>query len=334
MPEHPETIRLIRVFVSSPGDVTKERETLDEAIANVNDVIGRQKGVRLETWKWEDEVIPQIGPSPQAVVDAQTPTYGIYLGIMSSRFGTPTEGYGSGTEKEFRDALDRWSEQGSPWILVYFNDDPKLSNRPQDVKQYLQVCEFREELESRGIVKGYTSVRGEKTSFFDLVSKHLNKLVLHLTEESRASPKSSRPASHRKPVIPRPYLDWLQRRCADVDLLGLELKQGQAVRLNHVYVPLATSVAEENKRVSKAERIEELTRYRSREEKPRLLLDLLNEKSLYVSGPPGSGKSTFCRWVAWLACSGKVPPKDVEAPAEYRERFPMRFETGCRSWFG
>src|SRR5204863_6465886 len=56
--------------------------------------------------------------------------------------------------------------------------------------------------------------------------------------------------------------------------------------------------------------------------KPRLLLVLLGQHSLYVSGAPGSGKSTFCRWVAWLICNGGLPPQQVEAPAECAESFP------------
>ena len=56
-------------------------------------------------------------------------------------------------------------------------------------------------------------------------------------------------------------------------------------------------------------------------EKPRLLLDLLGRGSLYVSGAPGSGKSMFCRWVAWLACSGAMPRYEVEAPEGYAEAF-------------
>ena len=125
-----ETVRLIRIFVSSPGDVTQEREVLDDAITSINDGVARQRGVRLEAWKWEDQFIPHIGPSPQTVVDAQLPAYDIYLGIMASRFGTPTERYGSGTEKEFRDPLERWGEQGEPWILFYFHDNPPLPKKP------------------------------------------------------------------------------------------------------------------------------------------------------------------------------------------------------------
>ncbi len=74
---------------------------------------GRTKpiGFRLELFRWEDDVTPQIGPQPQQVVDAQTPVYDIYLGIMSTRFG------GGGTNKEFRDALNQW--QSIPTTLDY-----------------------------------------------------------------------------------------------------------------------------------------------------------------------------------------------------------------------
>ena len=41
-----------------------------------------------------------------------------------------------------------------------------------------------------------------------------------------------------------------------------------------------------------------------------------------MSGPPGSGKSTFCRWVSWLACADGIPPQEVEAPKEFREGWP------------
>jgi hypothetical protein len=53
-----------------------------------------------------------------------------------------------------------------------------------------------------------------------------------------------------------------------------------------------------------------------------LLLDLFDKASLYVSGAPGSGKSTFARWVAWLACEGQMTSAQIIGPDGYREAFP------------
>jgi hypothetical protein len=316
-----EVIRLIRIFVSSPGDVIKEREALDEAIDFINDGVGKQRGVRLEAWKWENQAVPQIGPPPQTVVDAQLPAYDIYLGIMASRFGTPTEGYGSGTEKEFRDALERWGEKGEPWILFYFHDNPPTSKKPKEVAQYLKVCEFREELETKGIIKGYTCVRGEKTGFYELGLRHLQQLVWQLTEDaqSRQSQSKSKQTKTTTPTLPDSYCAWIQKQCVDIDLLGLRLKQGQAIRLNHVYVPLTTTASKEQ--TPHTESTEQMMGWRE-EKSPALLLDLLDEQSLYVSGAPGSGKSTFSRWVAWIVCSGAMPEQEIEPPEGYSEHHP------------
>jgi hypothetical protein len=79
-----ETIRLVRVFVSSPGDCTHERQVLDEVVERINKSESDRTGLRLRTFKWEDDVVPRIGPPPQTLVDEQTPLCDIYLGIMSS----------------------------------------------------------------------------------------------------------------------------------------------------------------------------------------------------------------------------------------------------------
>ena len=174
-----ENVRIIRVFVSSPGDVREERELLDEVVRRINDIDGQERSLRLETWKWEQNSVPTIGPPPQAGIDAQTPDYDIYLGIMWTRFGTPTEGYGSGTEQEFEDALAKWKQLGRPWMLFYFNEasPPKLS--PDQREQWAMVGKFQERLQKLGIVGTYTGPRGAVDGFFETVEQHLRKILAH-----------------------------------------------------------------------------------------------------------------------------------------------------------
>jgi hypothetical protein len=186
-PETSKTVQLITVFVSSPGDVAEERAVLDEICASINRTEGQARHFRLDLFLWEKNVARQIGPKPQQVVDQQTPVYNIYLGIMSTRFGTPADDYGSGTEKEFNDALKKWKKAGKSWITFYFQDDPPLSSNPSDVEEYLKVCRFREKLNVLGLVSSYRGVRGDKDGFFEKVSEHLRQIIPRLAGANGAS---------------------------------------------------------------------------------------------------------------------------------------------------
>ena len=267
MPVTPESVRLVRVFVSSPGDVRAERDVLDEVVAAINRTDGQAGGFRLELFRWEEDVAPQIGRRAQKVIDAQTPVYDIYLGIMATRFGTPTGRYGSGTEQEFKAALRQWKQAGAPWITFYFYDQPAVSSDPADAEQYLKVCQFRKELEGLGLVGTYRGVRGTAKGFYERVSEHLRKIVRQLTP---APPRAAEPAADAgsgrsgqvavderaaapaiyitggqttvviqqngtspppEPLIdPAPYLQALRDRTSHIDIRGLQVGSGRAPR--------------------------------------------------------------------------------------------------------
>ncbi len=317
MTEPAETVRILRVFVSSPRDVAEERKLLEEVIDRINETDGIDRSIRFELWKWERHAAPRIGPPPQKTVDDQTPPYDIYLGIMSARFGTPTEEHGSGTEKEFRDAVKSWGSQGTPWILFYFRDDPPLSRKAEDVEQYLRVVTFREALEKLGIVGSYSTPRGAAGGFFERVEQHLRKVARTFVPLEPRTPAGPQPVRARTPQVPTAYRQWLLAHCAEVELLGLKPKEGRAIRLHSVYVPVTTPAGESADPKESAE-----ARLRTDRRKPQLLLDLLDRESLYVPGAPGSGKSTFCRWVAHLASAGSMPDQPIEPPEGYEENFP------------
>ncbi|WP_374246125.1 SUMF1/EgtB/PvdO family nonheme iron enzyme [Zoogloea sp.] len=92
------------------------------------------------------------------------------------------------------------------------------------------------------------------------------------------------------------YLDWLRRECDSVELLGLDLKESRNVGLGHVYVPAVTNADMKGDR-----------RGINLKKGPFLLLDNLGRSPLYVPGAAGSGKSTFCRWLALVVAEGRVP---------------------------
>lgn len=98
---------------------------------------------------------PQIGPGPQNVINKQMGEYDIFVGIMWSRFGTPTDVASSGTEEEFRIAIKSWKDQRKPWIAFYFCNRPVNLRNEDQIQQKGKVVTFRSELEQLGLVRDF-----------------------------------------------------------------------------------------------------------------------------------------------------------------------------------
>ncbi|MYD31374.1 MAG: DUF4062 domain-containing protein, partial [Nitrospira sp. SB0661_bin_20] len=63
----------------------------------------------MDVVRWETRTTPGFGKDPQDVINKQiSDAYDIFIGIMWTRFGTPTPRAGSGTEEEFLRAYDRY----------------------------------------------------------------------------------------------------------------------------------------------------------------------------------------------------------------------------------
>jgi hypothetical protein len=233
------TVRIIRVFVSSPGDVQNEREVLSSVVDGINTTDGQYRGFRLELFRWEKNTAPLDWPESRKRpwTLRRLPTTST---SESCRCGsaTPTDTADSGTEEEFNAALDKWQALGEPWIMFYFNDAPNPKEVRRQLAQYTKVCEFRETLEKQGLVAGYEEVEGGDSAFRTKVDLHLRNVVHSIFPMRPAGPlDSSQPT---RVEVPSQYLPWLQSECAGIDLLGMRLKEGQSLRLTQVYVPLIT----------------------------------------------------------------------------------------------
>jgi hypothetical protein len=127
-------VPLVRIFLSSPGDVGEERALVRHLIDSVLPKLAQfRERVKLELVAWDDPAarIPLLATEmPQASVNAARPrpaTCDIVIVILWSRIGTPLpdsvrkpngDAYLSGTEWEYQDAVNS-SKQTPPQVLIY-----------------------------------------------------------------------------------------------------------------------------------------------------------------------------------------------------------------------
>ena len=112
------------LLISCPSDVMKFLDNIKDAIDSFNHGFGRNNNIFVDYIHWSKDVYSNLSKngSPQGEVSNQIFGLGDYdyehevdmlVGIFWTRFGTPTEKYGSGTEEEINIMLDA----GKPVIL-------------------------------------------------------------------------------------------------------------------------------------------------------------------------------------------------------------------------
>jgi len=183
----PESVKLFRVFVASPGDVVEERERLVGVVAELNRTIGAKESARLELVRWETDVLPGIGADAQDVINAQLEPVQVFIAILWNRLGTPTKRGRSGTVEEFERALASFSASGCPRLMLYFRQG-EPGDSPLEM-QAREVAEFRSEVAQRGaLFREYS----QPEQFTDLVREHLAKQLYSLLSAGAEAGSSSR----------------------------------------------------------------------------------------------------------------------------------------------
>jgi hypothetical protein len=334
-----EQAPVVRIFLSSPGDMADEREIARELIGGELQKHPSYRGLKLEVIAWDDPDarIPMLAnETPQESVNNTRPrpsTCDIVIVILWARMGTPLpetirkpDGapYLSGTEWEYLDAVNSTWEP-KPDVLVYRRTErPKVEldddDYPEKLAQYQKVKSFFAQFRNPdGSLVGGVNEYPAPDAFKALLRQHLDEL---LHRRLPAAPTSGKPQQIAA-TIPDAYLDWLRIECADISLLGQELQQGQALTLSHVYVPALTARPADPVVPTAGKRRRRTRSDETAERKPVLLLQRFDTESLYVPAPAGAGKSTFCRWAVLQSIAAVDLAHAVPAPEEFAETAPM-----------
>ena len=165
----------VRIFIASPSDLEEERDAVKRVIERVNLAMADLEPIRLRPIKWETDVQPAIGGDAQDIVNsALAGEYEVFIGILWTRFGTPTPRSDSGTLEEFEAAGARHKKDSSSVsVMFYFKDAPQA---PMDIdtEQLQKVQDFRKKYKDIGIYGTFTDTR----NFEDTLQINLTRLAL------------------------------------------------------------------------------------------------------------------------------------------------------------
>lgn len=178
MTQPAQTVTRVRLFVASPGDVQRERDSIVRVVNELNNTIGYNLELVLELVRWETHVHPALG-RPQDIINTQIGDYDIFVGIMWKRFGTPTGEADSGTEEEFNLAYEEWKRDNRIQVLFYFSQAKYTLNSVSETEQAAKALAFKEELKTKGLIWEYPNA----SEFPNKLRQHLSTILFEKFKE-------------------------------------------------------------------------------------------------------------------------------------------------------
>lgn len=158
MPRNTITYELL---ISCPGDIQSEIDIIKGCINEFNDRFSEHLGITVLPKHWSTSAFTQSGNKPQELLNDQfVKSCDAAVSVFWTRFGTPTENYGSGTEEEIEIMIDAGKQ-----VFMYFSEkgvNPHEFNQ----EQFERIKLFKHKYKEKGIYYTYNSEQQFKELFF------------------------------------------------------------------------------------------------------------------------------------------------------------------------
>jgi len=156
----PFNATVLRLMIASPGDVQTERSIVRDVVSDWNSTDGSHRGTMLLAVGWETDVAPEMGDSPQHIIDNRIlKDADLLVGMFWTRLGTPTASYASGAVEEIEEHV----KAGKP-AMLYFSSAPAPLDSV-DPDQYRALKAFRDSCKPRGLFETYADVDDFRRKF-------------------------------------------------------------------------------------------------------------------------------------------------------------------------
>lgn len=160
------------LLVSCPSDVKEELEIIKETVDSFNRMFGAANNVSIVAKHWSTDSFPESGGRPQELLNEQF-VFGCdaAIAVFWTRFGTPTDQYGSGTEEEIEKLI-----QSGKQVFLYFSDCA-VNPSQIDNNQYQKILSFRDKYKDKGVYGTYSNINDFKKDFLNHLSLYFVRLL-------------------------------------------------------------------------------------------------------------------------------------------------------------
>jgi len=162
-----KNIKQYDLLISCPGDVESEIGIIDDVVNQFNVQYSDVLGIIVRTKHWSNSSYAQSGAKPQELLNKQfINDCDAAVAIFWTRFGSPTDKFGSGTEEEINNMLATGKQ-----VFMYFSDKP-IAPTLHDKIGYEKTKEFKSKYESKGLYSTYQSDEEFRKKFFAHLSQY------------------------------------------------------------------------------------------------------------------------------------------------------------------
>lgn len=162
-----QNVTLYNLLISCPGDVKDEVGLIETTVDEFNELYAETLGITIKTRHWSKSSYAQSGGKPQPLLNEQfVSKCDAAVAIFWTKFGSPTDEYGSGTEEEIEIML-----QSNKQVFMYFSDKT-IPPSQMNSDGYKQILSFREKYKDRGVYFTYSTDEEFKKIFFAHLSMY------------------------------------------------------------------------------------------------------------------------------------------------------------------
>jgi hypothetical protein len=187
MPETANRLDII-LFLASPSDVQSDRVVVLDEAGVLSARQRERENPPIKIIRWPEDIGAGAADYPQSVINKQSGTFEIFVGLIGNRMGTPTPRANAGTEEEFDRAIELVYRGHPVQLLLFFSNIP-TTPYSIDPYQLMLVRHFKDKAGRLGVLSHtYTSL-DELRRLFRLSLEKAYDVALAARKETKPSPK-------------------------------------------------------------------------------------------------------------------------------------------------